>query len=56
MGSKFKNIIYPKPLPDVNTINTIINTDTKDTTSKINTTNITDENSSYIIKYINELI
>ena len=53
MGSKFRNMIYPKPLPDINTINTITNTDTKDTTSKINTTDITDENSSYIIKYIN---
>jgi solute carrier family 25 carnitine/acylcarnitine transporter 20/29 len=49
MSSKLKNIIYPKPLPDINTINTINNKDidTKDTTSE--TTN----DSTYIIKYIN---
>ena len=58
MSSKIKNIIYPKPLPDINTFN---NTDTikKDTINKdtINTnlqnTNTISNNSSYIIKYIN---
>ncbi len=45
MSSKLKNIIYPKPLPDINTINTI------NTTEITNSNNI--NNSTYIIKYIN---
>ena len=45
MSSKLKNIIYPKPLPDINTINTINTTETTNN-SNINT-------NTYIIKYIN---
>jgi solute carrier family 25 carnitine/acylcarnitine transporter 20/29 len=54
MSSKLKNIIYPKPLPDINTINTINNTDTKDTTLKTKNNNSNNNNNSnYISKYIN---
>ena len=52
MSSKLKNIIYPKPLPDINTINNTTNTtNTTETTNNSNNTNNT--NNSYIIKYIN---
>ena len=45
MSSKLKNIIYPKPLPDINTIN--------NTSSSTSTTNTNTNTNTYIIKYIN---
>ena len=45
MSSIFRNIIYPKPLPDINTINNSCNS--------IMNQNITLTNTSYISKYIN---
>ncbi len=59
MSSKLKNIIYPKPLPDINTIN---HTETKTTnsqntnsqnTNSNNNNSTTNNNTTYIIKYIN---
>ena len=43
LSSKLKNIIYPKPLPDINNYTNTTNTNT----------NTTNTNDTYIIKYIN---
>ena len=47
ISSKLKNIIYPKPIPD---INNYTNTNTNNTTT--NTTATTINNNTYILKYI----
>ena len=55
MSSIFRNMIYPKSLPDINTINNTIDTtyNTIMNTPINTTTNNTKPNHSYITKYIN---
>ncbi len=50
MSSKLKNIIYPKPLPDIHNYNT---TNTNTTNTNTNTTNTTTNTSTYALNYIN---